>query len=199
MRAVDFGRYFRQKLHFDLYLNRLMGEYIRYIETDCKCCSAARFMRHIQQHMHAHTHTYIHTNTQIHTHTKTHTRTYTTTQIRRHTHKYKNTYKNTYTHMSSTDNPLAKQEVHSTHTLTCMHTYIHIQENIRGDSTVVKPEAHTSTHAFTYAHILPHIHADTHIQTHINADTYIQTHIHAHASIKTLINKKFRGRRPWRC
>src|SRR6218665_3528208 len=148
MRAVDFGRYFRQKLHFDLYLNRLMGEYIRYIETDCKCCSAARFMRHIQPHMHAHTLTYNHTNTQIHTHTKTHTRTHTTTQIRRYTHIQKHIQEHIHTHMLSTDNALAKQEAHSTHTLTCMHTYMHIQENIRSDSTLAKPEAYTFTHAF---------------------------------------------------
>src|SRR6218665_3038520 len=61
-----------------------------------------------------------------------------------------------------------------------MHAYIHIQENIRGDSTLSKPEAHTSTHAFIYAHILPHIHADTHIQTHINADTHTYKHTYTH-------------------
>ena len=70
-----------------------------------------------------------------------------------------------HTHMLSTDNPLAKPEPHNTHTQMCMHTYIHIQGNIRGDSTLAKPEAHISPHAFIYAHIQPHIHADAHIQT----------------------------------
>src|SRR6218665_1269662 len=187
MRAVDFGRYFRQKLHFDLYLNRLMGEYIRYIETDRKCCIAARFMRHIQPHMHAHTHTYNHTNTQIHTHTK-------------HIH----------THMLSTDTLLAKQEAYSTHTQTCIHsfitsiyiaplqvgllkgvhTYIHIHEKHtrlqhsgKARGTYIHPCTHIRTHTTTYTRRY------THTNTYKRRFTHIQTHIHAHASIQTLMNR----------
>src|SRR6218665_3974500 len=178
-----------------------MGEYIRYIETDRKCCIAARFMRHIQPHMHAHTHTYNHTNTQIHKHRKTHTRTHATTQTRRYTH----IQKHIHTHMLSTDTVLAKQEAHSTHTQTCIHsfitsiyiaplqvgllkgvhTYIHIHEKHtrlqhsgKARGTYIHPCTHIRTHTTTYTRRY------THTNTYKRRFTHIQTHIHAHASIQ---------------
>src|SRR6218665_2956838 len=201
-----------------------MGEYIRYIETDRKCCIAARFMRHIQPHMHAHTHTYNHTNTQIHKHRKTHTRTHATTQTRRYTHIQKHiqehiqphkhadthTCKNTYTHMLSTDTVLAKQEAHSTHTQTCIHSFItsiyiaplqvgllkgvhtyinihekhtRVQHSGKARGTYIHPCTHIRTHTTTYTRRY------THTNTYKRRFTHIQTHIHAHASIQILMNR----------
>jgi len=112
--------------------------------------------------------------------------------------------------MLSTDTLLAKQEAHSTHTQTCIHsfitsiyiaplqvgllkgvhTYIHIHEKHtrlqhsgKARGTYIHPCTHIRTHTTTYTRRY------THTNTYKRRFTHIQTHIHAHASIQTLMNR----------